>query len=155
MNLMDKKPLDQKHIFVGQVKDVDVFYAAQSTNWIVKWAVPVTASKGEKGVFLLPRVLGDRAAFVSVGVITSCPEEDGNKWTKWGAKVSIEAFNPAFEPVELSVVQNQLIEWNAIQGRSPWNRSFVIDPDFYTLFINELKKKQSYSVASQFDQAIR
>ena len=152
---MNQNPLNQKHIFVGQVKDRDIFYTAQSTNKIVHWAVPSTASLGEKGVFLLPRVLGDVPAFVTVGTISSHPEIDNNRWTKWGARVSLSTFSPAFEPVSLLEVQQRFLDWDAIQGQSPWNRSFVIDSDFYTLFVNELKKKQSYLVASQFDQAIR
>ncbi len=142
----------QRHIFVGQVKDVAVFYAAQSQSNLVQWAIPITAKFGDKGVFLLPRVLSDStkevAAFVAVGAISSHPRFDNNRWTKWGADVDIVSFDPPFEPVGLPLMQKQMGDWPAIQH--PWNRSFPIDLDFELPLINFLKSTQNSSVAVQF-----
>ncbi len=141
----------QKHVFVGQVKDVSIFYEAQSEDQLVTWAIPTTARFGDKGVFLLPRVLGKDAAFVSVGVISSQPKLDNNRWTKWGAQVRIISFEPAFEPVDLPYIQREMSNWGAIQYL--WDRSFQIETDFEFTLTNLLKFRQGSAVASQFAQS--
>lgn len=145
---MSKYSLNQKHIFVGRaVPDVGIFYSAQESTGVVEWAVPETAQLNEKGIFLLPEI-----GFVAVGCIITEPEEDGNRWTKWGAEVEIVyALDPT---VALRDVQLQILEWSAVQGRAPWSRSFVADAAFFSKFKNILKMSQSYSRSMELEKAL-
>ena len=151
-----------KHILVAQREDVNIFFDARNKGEPVRWAVPKSpqlAERGDKAIFLLPQqgASGGRkiGSFVAVGQIVSKPEFDRNRWTEWGADVSI--LHSLQSPVALEECQHdpKFLTWGNLHFPAVWSRSFTIERDYLHDFINFIKRKQrSPADESAFDQAI-